>query len=47
VLLARGRERLEATAAEIGAEAEVCDVADREQVTEAARRVGEDRKSVV
>jgi short-subunit dehydrogenase len=46
VLLARGRERLEATAAEIGAEAEVCDVADREQVTEAARRVGERHEAV-
>jgi uncharacterized protein len=41
VLLARGRERLERVAAEIGAEAEACDVGDRGQVQEAARRIGE------
>jgi short-subunit dehydrogenase len=39
VLLARGRERLEALAAEIGAEAEPCDVAERAQVEDVARRV--------
>jgi uncharacterized protein len=38
--LARGRERLEGVAAELGAEAESCDVRDREQVEEVARRVG-------
>jgi short-subunit dehydrogenase len=41
VLLARGRERLEAVAAEIGGEAEPCDVGDRAQVADAARRLGE------
>lgn len=40
MLLARGRERLEQVAAEIGGEAEVCDVADRDAVEEVARRVG-------
>jgi short-subunit dehydrogenase len=40
VLLARNRERLERLAAELGAEAEVCDVSDRAQVEEAARRIG-------
>jgi uncharacterized protein len=39
VLLARGLERLEAVAAEIDGEAEPCDVGDRTQVEEAARRV--------
>ena len=41
VLLARGRERLERVARELGAEAEICDVGDRAQVDEVARRVGE------
>jgi short-subunit dehydrogenase len=41
VLVARGRERLERTAAEIGAEAEVCDVGERAQVEELAGRVGD------
>ncbi|MGZ4462033.1 MAG: SDR family NAD(P)-dependent oxidoreductase [Gaiellaceae bacterium] len=39
VLLARGRERLERVAAELGAEAEVCDVADEAQVRAVAERV--------
>jgi uncharacterized protein len=41
VLVARGRERLERTAGEIGAEAEVCDVGERAQVEELAGRVGD------
>jgi NAD(P)-dependent dehydrogenase (short-subunit alcohol dehydrogenase family) len=41
ILLARGRERLEAAARELGAEWEVCDVSERAQVEEVARRVGE------
>jgi short-subunit dehydrogenase len=41
VLVARGRKRLERTAGEMGAEAEVCDVGEREQIQELARRVGE------
>jgi short-subunit dehydrogenase len=40
VLVARGAERLEAVAAEIGAEAEVCDVSDRAQVDDLAARIG-------
>ena len=40
VVVARGAERLEAVASEIGAEAEVCDVSDRAQVDELAARVG-------
>jgi short-subunit dehydrogenase len=39
VLVARGEERLRQLAEEIGAEAEVCDVADREAVAELASRV--------
>ena len=39
VLLARRQERLEALAAEIGGEAEVCDVTDRAQVEEVAALV--------
>lgn len=46
VLLARGRERLEATAEEIGAEWEVCDVSERAQVDEVARRIGERHSEV-
>ena len=40
ILLARGRERLERVAAEIGAEFEQCDVSDRDQVEKVARWVG-------
>jgi short-subunit dehydrogenase len=40
VLVARGRERLERVAAGLGAEAEVCDVADRGAVERLAERVG-------
>lgn len=40
MLLARGRERLERVADETGAEWEVCDVGDRGQVEETARRIG-------
>jgi short-subunit dehydrogenase len=39
VLVARGEERLRELAGEIGAEAEVCDVADRDAVAELASRV--------
>ena len=39
VLLARRADRLEALAAEIGGESEVCDVSDREQVTEVTQRI--------
>ena len=46
VLLARGRERLERVAAEIGAEFEQCDVADRDQVEKVARWVGETHPAV-
>ena len=41
VLVARGRERLERVAAELGAEAEVCDVQDRAAVDALVRRVRE------
>jgi NAD(P)-dependent dehydrogenase (short-subunit alcohol dehydrogenase family) len=41
VLLARGRERLERVADEVGGEAEVCDVSDRAAVEEIAGRVAE------
>ena len=41
VLLARGEERLRGLADELGAEAEVCDVADREQVDAVAARLSE------
>ena len=44
VLIARGAERLEEVAAEIGAEAEVCDVSDRAQVDEVA---AQDRQSAI
>jgi uncharacterized protein len=46
VLLARGAEQLEKVAAELGAEAEVCDVADRAQVDEVAARIGERHPAV-
>jgi hypothetical protein len=39
VLVARGRERLERVAAEVGGEAEVCDVSDRVAVDRLADRV--------
>jgi short-subunit dehydrogenase len=41
VLVARGRGRLERVAAEIGGEAEICDVADRAAVEELAGRVSD------
>jgi NAD(P)-dependent dehydrogenase (short-subunit alcohol dehydrogenase family) len=41
VLVARGEERLRAVAAELGAEAEVCDVGDRTAVDALAQRVTE------
>ncbi len=41
VLVARGADRLERVAAEIGGDAEVCDVADRGAVDALAARVGE------
>lgn len=46
VLVARRRERLEALAAEIDGEAEVCDVGDRDAVEALARRVAERHPSV-
>lgn len=46
VLVARGAERLERVAAEVGGEAEVCDVADRGAVEELAHRVGERHPAV-
>jgi uncharacterized protein len=46
ILLARGVERLERVARELGAEAEVCDVSDRKQVEAAAARVGERHRAV-
>jgi short-subunit dehydrogenase len=39
VLIARGRERLEPLAAELGAEYEVCDVSDRSDVDQAATAI--------
>jgi 3-oxoacyl-[acyl-carrier protein] reductase len=46
VLVARGRDRLERVARELGAEAEVCDVQDREAVDALARRVRERHPAV-
>lgn len=46
VLLARGTEKLERAAAEIGAEAEACDVSDRAQVDEVAARIAERHPAV-
>jgi NADP-dependent 3-hydroxy acid dehydrogenase YdfG len=46
VLIARGAERLEAVAAEIGAEAEVCDVSQRTQVDELAARIAKRHPAV-
>jgi NAD(P)-dependent dehydrogenase (short-subunit alcohol dehydrogenase family) len=46
VLLARGSEQLEKVAAELGAEAEVCDVADRAQVDDVATRIAERHPAV-
>ena len=46
VLLARRRERLEPLAAEIGGEAEVCDVSDRAEVDRVAAAVAERHPAV-
>src|SRR4030095_6514951 len=46
VLLARGAEQLEEIAAELGAEAETCDVANRAQVDDVAARIGERHPAV-
>jgi short-subunit dehydrogenase len=46
VLLARGAERLEAIAGELGAEAHVCDVGDREAVERVAAAVRERHPAV-
>ena len=46
ILIARGAERLEAVAAEIGAEAEVCDVSQRTQVDELAARIAKRHPAV-
>lgn len=46
VLLARGAEQLEKAAAELGAESEVCDVADRAQADDVAARIGERHPAV-
>ena len=46
VLVARGAARLEEVAAEIDAEPEVCDVADRAQVDVLAARIGERHPAV-
>jgi uncharacterized protein len=46
VLVARGAERLEAVARELGAEAEVCDVSDPAQVEQLAGRVERRRPAV-
>jgi NAD(P)-dependent dehydrogenase (short-subunit alcohol dehydrogenase family) len=46
IVVARGAERLEAVAAEIGAEPEVCDVSDRAQVDDLAARIGERHPAV-
>ena len=46
VLVARGRERLEHAARRLGGEAEICDVGDRDQVDELARRVGERHRAI-
>jgi short-subunit dehydrogenase len=40
VLVARGKERLEAVAREVGGEAEICDVQDRQAVDALAARIG-------
>jgi uncharacterized protein len=46
ILLARGRERLERVAVEIGAEWEICDVGNREEMDETVRRIGERHSAV-
>jgi uncharacterized protein len=46
VLLARGSEQLEKVAAELGVEAEACDVADRAQVDDVAARIGKRHPAV-
>jgi len=46
VLLARGEAQLKRVAAELGAEAEICDVSDRAQVDDVAARIGERHPAV-
>jgi short-subunit dehydrogenase len=46
VLVARGRERLEPVAAAVDGEVETCDVADRTQVDDLARRIGERHEAI-
>jgi uncharacterized protein len=46
VLVARGKERLERVAAELGAEAEICDVSDRAAVAALADRVAARHEAV-
>jgi uncharacterized protein len=46
VLLARGRERLESVAQEVGGEAEVCDVSDRAEVDRVAAAVADRHPAV-
>src|SRR5919204_3615843 len=46
VLLARGEERLHRVAAQLDAEAERCDVADRNDVERVAARIGERHPAV-
>ena len=46
VLIARGAPKLAEVAAEIGAEADACDVSDRAQVDEAAARIAERHPAV-
>jgi uncharacterized protein len=46
ILVARGRERLERVANELGAEAEICDVADRDAVEQLATRIAERHDAV-
>jgi uncharacterized protein len=46
VLIARGHERLERVGEEIGAETELCDVSDRDQVEETAARIAERHPAV-
>ena len=46
VLLARRRDRLMEVAREVGGEAEICDVAEREEVEATARRIAERHPSI-
>lgn len=46
VLVARGRERLERVSAEVGGEAETCDVADRGAVDRLVRRVSKRHSAI-